>query len=192
MSDQVTNKSAAAEQTQERLQEMAPPSSISSSDKLLSRIAILLFILVAGLLTVFGYYASLICITVVLAGFLAVLFDPLVVKLERLHIPRSVAAAGIVLAGIGLIGLLGYAVYGRAMSWRKNFQSTPRRFSKPLSPLAGRSKTFNKVRETLRTTFIPAAPVLSRTIGFTCCSWRALCRESAKISSPVRIPLIPS
>src|SRR5450759_3438410 len=46
MSDRVTNKSAAAEQSQVRLQEMAPPSSISSSDKLLSRIAILLFILV--------------------------------------------------------------------------------------------------------------------------------------------------
>jgi len=77
--------------------EMAMPSSPSSSDKLLSRIAILLFILVAGLLTVFGYYASSICITVVLAGFLAILFDPLVVKLERLHIPRRAAAAGIVL-----------------------------------------------------------------------------------------------
>jgi hypothetical protein len=41
-----------------------------------SKILILLFILVAGLLTVFGYYASSICITVVLAGFLAILFDP--------------------------------------------------------------------------------------------------------------------
>ena len=67
------------------------PSSTSSPDKLLSRIAILLFILVAGLLTVFGYYASSICITVVLAGFLAILFDPLAVKLERLRIPRSLS-----------------------------------------------------------------------------------------------------
>jgi predicted PurR-regulated permease PerM len=106
MSDQVTNKSAAAEQSQVCLQEMPPPSSISSSDKLLSRIAILLLILVAGLLTVFGYYASSICVTVVLAGFLAILFDPLVARLERLHVPRSLAAASIVLAGIGLIGLL--------------------------------------------------------------------------------------
>ena len=99
--------SAVAEQSQVRVLEMAPPSSISSSDKLLSRIAILLFILVAGLLTVFGYYASSICITVVLAGFLGILFDPLVVLLEKLHLPRGVAAAGVVLAGMGLIGLLG-------------------------------------------------------------------------------------
>jgi len=62
--------------------------------------------LVAGLLTVFGYYASSICITVVLAGFLAILFDPVVVTLERRHLPRGLAATGIVLAGMGLIGLL--------------------------------------------------------------------------------------
>src|SRR6202045_1057100 len=104
MSDQVANK-AVAEESRLRVVEMALPPSTSASDKLLSRIATLLFILVAGLLTVFGYYASSICITVILAGFLAILFDPLVVKLERLHIARSVAAASIVLAGIGLIGL---------------------------------------------------------------------------------------
>jgi predicted PurR-regulated permease PerM len=117
MSGQAGSMSTAAEPNQVSIAELATPSSASSSDKLLSRIAILLFILVAGLLTVFGYYASSICITVVLAGFLAILFDPLVMKLERLHIPRNVAAASIVLAGIGLIGLLGYALYGRAMSF---------------------------------------------------------------------------
>ena len=61
--------------------------------------------------------ASSICITVVLAGFLAILFDPVVVILEKLHLPRGVAAAGIVLAGMGLIGLLGHELYGRAMTF---------------------------------------------------------------------------
>jgi uncharacterized protein YjbJ (UPF0337 family) len=76
MCDQVANMSAVAEQGQVRVPEMASPSLISSCDKLLSRIAILLFVLVAGVLTVFGYYASPICITVLLAGFLvAILFD---------------------------------------------------------------------------------------------------------------------
>src|ERR1039457_5406299 len=143
MSDQVTNKSPAAEQSQVRQLEMPPPSSISSSDKLLSRIAILLFILVAGLLTLFGYYASSVCITVVLAAFLAILLDPLVVKLERLHMARSVAAAGIVLAGIGLIGLLGYALYGRAMSFAEELPVYASTIRKPLRPLAGKFKTFN-------------------------------------------------
>src|ERR1700688_4951474 len=111
MSDQVTNK-AVADESQGRTVEVALPSLTSSSDKLLSRIAILLFILVAGLLTVFGFYASSICITVILAGFLAILFDPVIVILEKLHLPRSVAAAGIVFAGMSLIGLLGYVLYG--------------------------------------------------------------------------------
>jgi predicted PurR-regulated permease PerM len=64
---------------------MASVSSTSPSDVLLRRIAILVFILVAGLLTVFGYYASSICITVILAAFLAILFDPVVIILEKLH-----------------------------------------------------------------------------------------------------------
>src|SRR5579864_8039353 len=101
MSNQATNK-AIAEESQLRVVERALPAATSASDNLLSKILILLFILVAGLLTVFGYYASSICITVVLAGFLAILFDPLVVKLEKLHLPRSAAAAGVVLAGLGL------------------------------------------------------------------------------------------
>jgi predicted PurR-regulated permease PerM len=144
MADQVTNKSPAAEQSQVCLPEMTPPSSISSSDKLLSRIAILLFILVAGLLTVFGYYASSICITVVLAAFLAILFDPVVVKLEKLHIPRSVAAAGIVLAGIGLIGLLGYALYGRAMSFAEELPVYASRIQQTIESLSRKIQNFQQ------------------------------------------------
>jgi len=92
MSNQLTDKNSVVEQTRASVPEMAPLS-VSPSDRLLRRIATLLFLLVAGMLTLFGYYASSICITVVLAGFLAILFDPVVVKLEKLHLPRGVAAA---------------------------------------------------------------------------------------------------
>jgi hypothetical protein len=78
-----------AEQSQVGMVETALPFSTPPSDKMLSRITILLFILVAGLLTVFGYCASSICITVILAGFLAILFDPVVVILEKMHLPRQ-------------------------------------------------------------------------------------------------------
>ena len=74
MLDQIKNKRP-AEQSQVGMVETALPFSTPPSDKMLSRITILLFIL-GGLLTVFGYYASSICITVILAGFLAILFDP--------------------------------------------------------------------------------------------------------------------
>jgi len=144
MSDQVANMSAVAERSQVRVLEMTPPSSISSSEKLLSRIATLLFILVAGLLTMFGYYASSICITVVLAGFLAILFDPVVVKLEKLHLPRGVGAAGIVLAGMGLIGLLGYMLYGRAMSFAEELPVYASKVQQTIEPISRKIQNFQQ------------------------------------------------
>jgi predicted PurR-regulated permease PerM len=143
MPDQVLNK-AVAEEIQLRAVEMVLPPSTSSSDKLLSRIVILLFILVAGLLTVFGYYASSICITVVLAGFLAILFDPVVVKLEKLHVPRSAAAAGVVLAGMGLIGLLGYVLYGRATSFAEELPVYASKVQQTIEPISRRIQDFQQ------------------------------------------------
>ena len=61
--------------------ETARMSRTSTSEELLRRIATLLFMLVTGLLTVFACYASWLCITVVLAAFLAILVDTLVVML---------------------------------------------------------------------------------------------------------------
>ena len=144
MPNQVTDKSAVAEQSQVGEVEMALPSSASPSDMLLRRIAILLFILVAGLLTVFGYYASSICITVVLAGFLAILFDPVVVTLEKLHLPRGVAAAGIVLAGMSLIGLLGYALYGRAMSFAEELPVYASKVQQTIEPISRKIQDFQQ------------------------------------------------
>jgi predicted PurR-regulated permease PerM len=135
MSDQVTNKPV-AEEIQLRAVEMVLPPPTSASDNLLSRIAILLFVLVAGLLTLFGYYASSICITVVLAGFLAIRFDPVVVTLEKLHLPRSLAAAAIVLAGVGLIGLLGYLLYGRAMSFAEELPVYASKVQQTIEPIS--------------------------------------------------------
>ncbi len=144
MSDQVTNKIAVAEQSQVRVVEMALPSSTSPSDELLRRIATLLFILVAGLLTVFCYYASSLCITVVLAAFLAILFDPVVVKLEKLHLPRGVAAAAVVLVGIGLIGLLGYKLYGRAITFAEELPVYISKIQQTIEPI---SRKIEKVQQ---------------------------------------------
>jgi len=143
MSDQLLNK-AVAEESQVRVMEMALPAATQSSDKLLSRIAILLFVLVVGLLTVFGYYASSICITIILAGFLAILFDPVVVTLEKLHLPRSVAAAGIVLAGMSLIGLLGYVLYGRATSFAEELPIYTSKIQQTIGPISRKIQSFQQ------------------------------------------------
>jgi predicted PurR-regulated permease PerM len=99
---------------------------------------------VAGLLTVFGYYASSICITVVLAGFLAILFDPVVVTLEKLHLPRGVAAAGIVLAAMSLVGLLGYALYGRAMTFAEEIPVYASKVQETIEPISRKIQDFQQ------------------------------------------------
>ena len=159
MSDQDTNKIAVAEQSQVGVVEMALPSSTSPSDELLRRIATLLFILVAGLLTVFAYYASSLCITVVLAAFLAILFDPLVVKLEKLHLPRVVAAAAVVLAGISLIGLLGYELYGRAITFAEEFPVYTSKIQQTLEPISRKIQKVQKSAGKLTNDVQPAKKV---------------------------------
>ena len=134
-------------------------SSTSSSDTLLSRIAILLFILVAGVLTVFGCYASSICITVILAGFLAFLVAPLVVKLEKLHISRSLAAASIVPAGIGLIVVLGYALFGRAMSFADELPVYASTIQQTVAPISRKIKNFQQSARNLTNDVHPTKKV---------------------------------
>ena len=159
MSHQALNKSAGAEQSQVHEVDLAPPSSTSSSEKLLRRIASLLFILVAGLLTVFGYYASSLCITVVLAAFLAILFDPVVVLLEKLHLPRSVAAATVVLSGMGLIGLLGYGLYGKTISFAEEIPVYTAKIRQTIGPISRNLQQFQQSAGSLTNDVQPAKKV---------------------------------
>jgi predicted PurR-regulated permease PerM len=56
----------------------------------------------------FCFFASSICITLVLAAFLSILVNPVVRALEKLRLPRSFAAALVILAGMIGFGLLLY------------------------------------------------------------------------------------
>jgi len=115
--------------------------------------------LVAGLLTAFAYYASSICITVVLAAFLAILFDPLVAKLEKLHLPRGVAAAVVVLAGMGLIGLVGYAIYGRAITFAEDLPTYTSRIQQTIEPIGRKIQRFQQSAGSLTNEMQPAKKV---------------------------------
>ena len=159
MPDQALNKSAGAEESQVHEVDLALTSSTSSSEKLLRRIASLLFILVAGLLTVFGYYASSLCITVVLAAFLAILFDPVVVLLEKLHLPRSVAAATVVLAGMSLIGLLGYGLYGKTISFVEEIPVYTAKIRQTIGPISRNLQQFQQSAGSLTNDVQPARKV---------------------------------
>lgn len=83
----------------------------------------------------FAYYASSLCITVVLAAFLAILVDPLVVMLEKLHMPRGVAAGVVVLAFIALIGLLGHDFHRRGTSFAEQLPAYTSKLQQAIEPL---------------------------------------------------------
>jgi len=96
------------------------------------------------MLTLFGYYASSICITVVLAAFLAILFDPLVVRLEKFRLPRGVAAAVVVLGAMGVVGLLGQQLYGRALAFAEELPVYTSKIQQTLEPI---SRKIQKVQQ---------------------------------------------
>jgi predicted PurR-regulated permease PerM len=60
-----------------------------SRERLLGRITALLWVVVIALAVTFFYFASSLCVTLLLAAFLAILVEPLVARLEKLHLPRA-------------------------------------------------------------------------------------------------------
>jgi predicted PurR-regulated permease PerM len=76
-----------------------------------SQVALPLWVVAILLFIAFCYFASSLCITVVLASFLAIVVDPLIVQIERLRIPRVVSVTVVIIAGTALIGTAMYGSY---------------------------------------------------------------------------------
>src|SRR5207245_3545304 len=70
-------------------------------------------IIALGVVAVFFYYASSIVMTLMLAVLLAYFLDPLVVLLERIHIPRALGALVALLVAIAALGAVGYLLVNR-------------------------------------------------------------------------------
>jgi AI-2 transport protein TqsA len=80
----------------------------------LVRVVALVWVVVIAIIVAFGFFASSLCITFFLAGFLAILLDPIPTYFERLHVPRVFSTAILVLSGMLLVTLLIYVSYNRA------------------------------------------------------------------------------
>src|ERR1700722_6824755 len=78
------------------------------------RVVGLLWVIVIAIVVAFGFFASSLCITFLLAGFLAILLDPIPTYFERLHVPRLISTGVLVVSGVLLITLLVYVSYSRA------------------------------------------------------------------------------
>ena len=88
------------------------------------------------LIVAFCFFASSICITVILAAFLAILGDPAVRALERLWIPRFFAASLIVLTGVAGCGVLTYESYDKLVDFSDEFPLYMSRIADAISPIS--------------------------------------------------------
>jgi predicted PurR-regulated permease PerM len=68
----------------------------------------LLWVVVVAILVAFAFFASSLCIAFLLAGFLALLLDPIPTYLERWHVRRPVSTAILLIAGMLFVGVLVY------------------------------------------------------------------------------------
>jgi predicted PurR-regulated permease PerM len=74
-----------------------------SRERLLGRITGLLWVVVIALAVTFFSSAGSFWITLLLSGFLAILVEPLVARIERLRVPRSIAATLVIVPGVLLV-----------------------------------------------------------------------------------------
>jgi predicted PurR-regulated permease PerM len=74
-------------------------------------------IIALGVLFAFFYWASSIVMTLMLAVLLAYFLDPVVVLLERIHVPRALGALVVLFVAIAAVGALGYLLVNRAQSF---------------------------------------------------------------------------
>ena len=110
----------------------------ASRDRLLGRITALLWVVVIALAVIFFYFASSFWITLLLAGFLVILVEPLVALLERLHLPRSASAALVVVLGMILVSATIYAFYNKAADFVDTLPQYTSKIRKAIDPAVKR------------------------------------------------------
>lgn len=86
------------------------------------------------MLIAFCFFASSICIAIVLSSFMAILADPAVQFLERLRLPRSLAAGLIVLAGAAILSAILYGSYIKLTEFSDNSEVYADRIRELIAP----------------------------------------------------------
>jgi predicted PurR-regulated permease PerM len=112
--------------------------------------AILLLLILA-----FFFLASSICITLILASFLAILADPAVNALERRRVPRSLAGGIVVLSGAALVAVFLYISYLQLSALSDNFPVYADRLHHLMAPL---DQKIQRVQESAGAMVHDAAP----------------------------------
>jgi predicted PurR-regulated permease PerM len=125
------------------------------------RIVGLLWVVVIAIVVAFAYFASSLCITFLLAGFLALVLDPIPTYLERLRIPRVLSTGILIIAGGVGIAALVHASYGKMNQLVEDFPDYADRIHDAFEPLNQRIEKVQKTAGSI--TAAPASPVTKKT-----------------------------
>ena len=112
--------------------------------RLLRRIAALLAVVVLAIGITFFYFASSLCLAFLLAGFLAILVEPLVMWLENSGLGRTGAATVVLCLGLLVVAGAGYFGYERVSDFVERLPSYTQKVRALIEPL---SKKVQRVQE---------------------------------------------
>src|ERR1700722_15458669 len=99
------------------------------------RIVGLLWVVVIAIVVAFAYFASSLCITFLLASFLALLFAPIPTYLKRFRIRRVVSTGEPPIEGLGGTGPPVRGSYGGANQNLDDLPDYPDRIHDPFDPI---------------------------------------------------------
>jgi AI-2 transport protein TqsA len=132
----------------------------ASRDRLLGRITALLWVVVIALAVTFFYFASSLCITILLAGFLAILVEPAVALLDKLHVPRTASAALVVVFGMILVSATFYVFYEKGVAFVDTLPQYAGKIRKAVEPITSK---IQRVQENAGK-LTPATPAASKKV----------------------------
>ena len=110
----------------------------------LKQIALFLGLILGTIVLAFCFFASSLCITIVLSAFLAILADPLVVRVAKIGLGRVLASGFVVLCFMLLAGTLTYVLYNRTSAFADEFPSYASRIQQAVAPLISKLDRIQK------------------------------------------------
>ena len=117
---------------------------VDPAQQWLKQIALFLGLILGTIVLAFCFFASSLCITIVLSAFLAILVDPLVERVAKIGLGRLLASGLIVLCFMLLAGTLTYVLYNRASAFADEFPSYAYRIQRAMAPVVSKFERFEK------------------------------------------------
>jgi predicted PurR-regulated permease PerM len=121
----------------------------------MSRLVGLLWVVVIAIVVAFAYFASSLCITFLLAGFLALLCDPIPTYLEPFRIPRVLSTGFLIIATALGIAYFVHASYGKASQLIEDLPDYADRIHDAFEPINQRIEKVQKSAGSITATPVP-------------------------------------